>query len=147
MRIDSYHGPVNEAFAAQVATLAQKDPTTVQAIDVARALRSNLVACLWYENGVQKLEAVAAMQCIESLTGEKLGRITEVYASAMVSPDQVTELIAFLMQQGVRWGAREIHVDGDACVHGVDLTALQLLYAHISKRDQDATSLAPKYPM
>ncbi len=148
MRIDSYHGPVTDELANAVASLTQKDPATVLAIDVARALRSNMVACLWYENGIQKLEAIAAMQCIETLIGEKHGRIAEVHVSSIVTPDQVRELIQFLIGIGLRWGARHITIDCDTSPYGVDRSSLRLLCegAISEALRADASQLASAYP-
>ncbi|MBP9669045.1 MAG: hypothetical protein KBE09_02025 [Candidatus Pacebacteria bacterium] len=146
MRIDSYYGPVTDAFAAEVASLAGRDPASIPAIDIARALRSNLVACLWYENGVKKLEAIAAMQCIENLTGEKWGRISEIYASPSVSPEQVRALVEFLSNVGARWGVRHITVDCFTHDYGVDQAGLQLLCEMTLMQTRQAETLRTTVP-
>lgn len=108
MRIEHYVGPVDDAFAHEVARLAGKNPGAVSALDIARALRHSMVTCLWYENGVRKLQAVAVLQCVESITGERTACVSEVYAVPEVPSEHLEELIAALVAQGVRWDAAHI---------------------------------------
>ncbi len=127
MRIDSYHGPVNEAFAAEVATLVKSSSPGAAALDIARALNNTLVACMWYENGVRRLEAIGTALCVHTLTGEKHCRINELHVSASVTAAHMRELVQFLINQGIRWGAVQIMVDVHMAEVGVDRVSLQKL--------------------